>query len=94
MFLFEITTGLLGLNSLYIDPTSATVLATSISGIVIAVGATAVILWRKAKKKAALLLKIDENANKEVEEDLVIKDDADEAEESTKVEEGVGADNE
>ena len=75
MFLFEITTGLLGLNSLYIDPTSATVLATSISGIVIAVGATAVILWRKAKKKAALVLKIDENANKEVEEELVIKED-------------------
>ena len=50
-------------------------LATSISGIVIALGATAVVLWRKAKKKAALLLKIDENAHKEVEEDLVIKED-------------------
>lgn len=75
MFLLEITNGLLELNSLYIDPTSATVLATSISGVVIAVGATAVILWRKAKKKAALLLKIDENAHKEVEEDLVINDE-------------------
>ena len=75
MFLFDMTQGLLQLNSLYIDPTSVTFIATSISGIVIAVGATAVILWRKAKKKAALVLKIDENANKEVEDELIIKED-------------------
>ena len=79
MFLFQMAQGLFEINALYLDPTSATVLATSISGIVIALGATFVILWRKAKKKAALVLKIDENANKEVEEDLVIKEDADEA---------------
>ena len=78
MFLFEIAHGLFEINSLYIDPTSATVLATSISGIVIAVGATAVVLWRKAKKKAAAVLNIDENANKEVEEDLVINEETDE----------------
>ena len=94
MFLFQLAQGMLEINSLYIDPTATTILATSISGIVIAVGATAVILWRKAKKKAALLLKIDELANKEVEDDLVINENADEAEESTKVEESVGADNE
>ena len=73
--LLNMAQSMLQLNSLYIDPTSVTFIATSISGIVIAVGATAVILWRKAKKKAAMVLKIDENANKEVEEDLVIKDD-------------------
>lgn len=56
----------------YIDPAATTVVITSISGIVIAVGATAVILWRKAKKKVATALHIDENANKEVEEELVI----------------------
>ena len=61
--------------ALYIDPTATSILLTSISGIVIAVGATAVVLWRKAKKKAAQVLHIDENANKEVEEELVIKDD-------------------
>ncbi len=49
---------------------------TSISGIVIAVGATAVILWRKAKKKVASALHIDENAHKEVEEELVINTDS------------------
>jgi hypothetical protein len=59
-------------TALYIDPAATTVIITSISGIVIAVGATAVILWRKAKKKVASALHIDENANKEVEEELVI----------------------
>ena len=58
----------------YLDPAATSILLTSISGIVIAVGATAVILWRKAKKKVANVLHIDENANKEVEEELVIND--------------------
>ena len=59
----------------YIDPTTTTILISSISGIVIAIGAGAVILWRKAKKKVADVLHIDENSNKEVEEELVIKED-------------------
>ena len=63
------------MTSMYIDPAATTVVITSISGIVIAVGATAVILWRKAKKKVATALHIDENANKEVEEELVINTD-------------------
>ena len=63
-------------TSMYIDPAATTVVITSISGIVIAVGATAVILWRKAKKKVAKALHIDENANKEVEDELVIKPDS------------------
>ena len=62
---------------MYIDPAATTVIITSISGIVIAVGATAVIIWRKAKKKVAAALHIDENANKEVEEDLVINTEVD-----------------
>ena len=75
MFIFDIAREMFTLNALYIDPSAATVLLTSISGVVIAVGATAVVLWRKAKKKAAQMLHIDENANKEVEEDIVIKDE-------------------
>jgi len=63
-------------TALYIDPAATTVIITSISGIVIAVGATAVILWRKAKKKVADVLHIDENANKEVEEELVVNTDS------------------
>ena len=68
---------ILPMTAMYIDPAATTVIITSISGIVIAVGATAVILWRKAKKKVAAALHIDENANKEVEEDLVINTEAD-----------------
>ena len=59
-------------TSLYIDPAATTILLSSITGVVIAVGATAVIFWRKAKKKVAEALHIDENANKEVEEEIVI----------------------
>ena len=62
-------------TSAYIDPSTTTILISSISGIVIAVGAGAVILWRKAKKKVSSVLHIDENSNKEVEEELVIKDE-------------------
>lgn len=67
MFMFPITAA-------YIDPSAASILIVSISGIVAAVGATAVILWRKAKRKVANALHIDENAHKEVEEELVIND--------------------
>ena len=71
MGLFELfTTPVAG----YLDPAATSILVTSISGIVIAVSATAVILWRKAKKKVANALHIDENANKEVEEELVINE--------------------
>ncbi len=56
----------------YLDPSATTILLTSISSIAIAVGATALILWRKAKKKVSQTLHIDENANKEVEDELVI----------------------
>ena len=56
----------------YLDPSATTILLTSISSIAIAVGATALILWRKAKKKVAATLHIDENANKEVEDELAI----------------------
>lgn len=59
-------------TALYLDPAATSILLTSITGVVIAVSATAVILWRKAKKKVAQALHIDENANKEVEEDIVI----------------------
>lgn len=62
-------------QALYIDPSTVTVAVSSISGIVIALGATFAILWTRAKKKAAKALHIDANAHKEVEEDLVIKDE-------------------
>lgn len=59
-------------NLLYIDPAAASVLITSITAIVVGCGATAIILWRKFKKGVNKTFHIDENANKEVEDELVI----------------------
>ena len=64
-------------TALYLDPSAATVLITSISGVVVALGATFVILFRKAKKKVAKTLHIDENANKEVEAEISLKNEED-----------------
>ncbi len=60
---------------LYIDPAATSVLITSLTAIVVAVGASAIVIWRKLKKKVDKTLKIDPNANKEVEEELVILDE-------------------
>ena len=42
-----------------------------IAGVVVAVGAVAGVLWRRAKKKVQNKLGIDENSKKEVEDDIV-----------------------
>ncbi len=59
----------------YIDPSSVSILVTSIAGIAVAVSTTVVILWRRAKKKVANVLHIDENAGKEVEDELKLVDE-------------------
>ena len=65
--------------SAYIDPSVATYLIQAIAGVVIAVGAAVGIYWRKAKKKVAKTLNIDENKNKDVESDeIVIADEENE----------------
>lgn len=56
---------------LYIDPSVMTYVIQATAGVVIAVGAGIGIYWRKAKKKINDKLGIDENAKKEVEEDVV-----------------------
>ena len=61
--------------SAYIDPSQVTLVIQVISGIVIALGATFYVVWRKIKKKASKVLGIDENAGKEVEEDIVIDEE-------------------
>ena len=63
------------LKLLYIDPAATTVLLSSITAIAVACGATFIILWRKLKRGVQKTLHIDENANKDVEEDLVILDE-------------------
>lgn len=56
---------------MYIDPSVMTYVIQATAGVVIAVGAGIGIYWRKAKKKINDKLGIDENAKKEVEEDVV-----------------------
>lgn len=61
----------------YIDPSVATYTVQVVAGVLVAVGAVAGILWRKAKKKVQNKLGIDENAKKDVEEDIVeVEDEA------------------
>ena len=59
-------------QALYIDPSTVSVLLVSIGSMAIAIGTTVVIVYRRAKKKVAEVLHIDENAGKEVEDELVI----------------------
>lgn len=55
----------------YLDPSVMTYTIQVIAGVVVAVGAVIGVYWRKAKKKVQDKLGIDENAKKEVEEDVV-----------------------
>ena len=54
----------------YIDPSVTTYAIQAIVGVVIAVGAVAAVWWRKAKRKVAKTLNIDENKNKTTEAEL------------------------
>ena len=61
--------------SLYVDPSVVTYGIQAIAGIVIAVGAVAAVLWRKAKKKVAETLKIEEMSKKEEDADIELVDE-------------------
>ena len=64
-------------NGGYIDPSVMTYTIQAIAGVAIAVGAALGIHFRKAKKKLAQKLNIDENKNKEVEgDDIIINDNS------------------
>ena len=56
---------MLNFNLLYVDPSVVTYGIQALAGVVIAVGAVAAILWRKAKKKVTAALKLEENTKKE-----------------------------
>ncbi len=62
---------LMGDVNAYLDPSVMTYTIQVVAGIVVAVGAVVGIYWRKAKKKVQDKLGIDENAKKEVEDDVV-----------------------
>ena len=57
----------------YIDPSVMTYTIQVVAGVVVAVGAVVGIYWRRAKKKVQEKLGIDENAKKEVEDDIIDK---------------------
>jgi len=62
--------------SAYLDPSVMTYTIQVVAGVMVAAGAVVGVLWRKARKKVRDKLGIDENAKKEVEEDVVeIKED-------------------
>ena len=55
----------------YLDPSVMTYAIQVVAGVIVAVGAVVGIYWRKAKKKVQDKLGIDENAKKEVEDDVI-----------------------
>lgn len=55
----------------YVDPSVMTYTIQVVAGVAVAVAAVAGVWWRKAKRKVQDKLGIDENAKKEVEEDVV-----------------------
>lgn len=57
----------------YIDPSVMTYTIQIVAGIAVVVGTVVGVYWRRAKKKVQEKLGIDENAKKEMEEDVVEK---------------------
>ena len=57
----------------YIDPSVMSYTVQAIAGVVIALGVVFGVVWRKIKKGANKALGRDENAGKEVEDEVVAK---------------------
>ena len=57
----------------YIDPSVMSYTVQAIAGVAIALGVVFGVVWRKIKKGANKVLRRDENAGKEVEEDVAEK---------------------
>ncbi len=55
----------------YIDPSVTTMLIQAGAALVVVVGGAVVLFVRRAKKKVAKVLNIDENKGKEVEDDII-----------------------
>lgn len=73
----------------YIDPAATSVLLSSIVAIAVAIGASAIIIWRKVKNKVGKTFHIDPNAKKEVEDEIVLNDETKVSEEKEEVAEEV-----
>lgn len=64
------------INTAYIDPSVMTFAIQAIAGAAIAVAAVVVVAWRKAKKKVSDKLGLEEKTKKEVEDEIVVTDEA------------------
>lgn len=68
----DLLNGMFSLNTgCYLDPSVMTYAIQVVAGVIVAAGAVVGIYWRKAKKKVQNKLGIDENAKKEVEDDVI-----------------------
>ena len=67
-------------TQLYIDPSVMTYSIQAIAGVAIAIGAVVAVFWRKAKKKVSDKLGLENNTKKEVEEEIVVVEENEEAE--------------
>lgn len=70
--MMDLLNGMFSLNTgCYLDPSVMTYAIQVVAGVIVAAGAVIGIYWRKAKKKVQDKLGIDENAKKEVEDDVI-----------------------
>lgn len=60
--------------SAYVDPSVMSYTVQAIAGAAIALGVVFGVIWRRVKRGAKKALNIDENAGKEVEEELSVND--------------------
>ncbi len=64
--------------TLYVDPSVVSVAAAAIAGVGAAISAAVIIWWRKAKKKVAEKLHLEEKGIKETEGEVTLIDDDEE----------------
>ena len=80
---FVCAAGVLSVPALaYVDPSVTTFVWTAVVAVIVAAAATIGAFLRKAKKKAQQVLNIDENAGKKLEDELVVFDEGEKAEEA------------
>jgi hypothetical protein len=60
--------------SAYIDPSVMTYTIQVVAGVAVVIGTVAGVVWRRLKKNVQNKLGIDENAGKEVEEDITFEE--------------------
>ena len=60
----------------YIDPSVVSGLVTAVAGVLVACSAAFFVIWRRVRSKVSKTLGIDENAGKEVEDELTISAEA------------------